>query len=410
MEAANPILDTGDTAWMLVSAAMVLFMIPGLALFYGGLARSKNMLGTMMHSFIAMGVITLQWMAFGYSLAFSDGNAFLGDLNLAFLRGIRPDSLHGTIPAFLWIAFQGTFACITPALISGAIAERIKFGPYILFILLWSTLVYDPVCHWVWHPNGFLAQAGTVDFAGGLVVHLTSGAAGLIACIILGKRHGLERGILPHNMVHVVLGAGILWFGWFGFNAGSALGSNGTAALAFMNTFVGPAAGICSWLLIERIHLGKSSALGGATGAIAGLAAVTPAAGSILPFPAMALAAVTAAVCYLFVAKKLSLGYDDSLDAFGVHGIAGIVGPLAIGVLASQGVNSLLFHETEGALGGAQQLLAQAKGLAAVGGYSLVVTAILVILIEKTWGFRVGKDEEEQGLDLSLHGEKAYNH
>jgi ammonium transporter, Amt family len=410
MDAAASVLDTGDTAWMLVSAAMVLFMIPGLALFYGGLARSKNMLGTMMHSFIAMGVITLQWMAFGYSLAFSDGNGFLGNLDLAFLRGIRPDSLHGTIPAFLWIAFQGTFACITPALISGAIAERIKFGPYILFILLWSTLVYDPVCHWVWHPNGFLARAGTIDFAGGLVVHLTSGAAGLIACIILGKRHGLERGILPHNMVHVVLGAGILWFGWFGFNAGSAVGSNGTAALAFLNTFVGPAAGICCWLLIERIHLGKSSALGGATGAIAGLAAVTPAAGSILPFPAMALAAVTAAVCYLFVAKKTSLGYDDSLDAFGVHGIAGIVGPLAIGVLASQGVNSLLFHETEGALGGAQQLLAQAKGLAAVGGYSLAVTAILVILIEKTWGFRVGKDVEEQGLDLSLHGEKAYNH
>jgi ammonium transporter, Amt family len=409
METAK-VLDTGDTAWMLISTAMVLFMIPGLALFYGGLARSKNMLGTMMHSFITMGVITLQWMAVGYSLAFSGGNAFLGDRSAFFLRGIGPETLHGTIPAFLWIAFQGAFACITPALISGAIAERIKFGPYILFILLWSTLVYDPVCHWVWAPNGFLAAAGTLDFAGGLVVHLTSGVAGLIACIILGRRHGLERGILPHNMVHVVLGAGILWFGWFGFNAGSAAGANGAASLAFLNTFVGPAAGICAWLLIERIHLGKSSALGGATGAIAGLAAVTPAAGSILPFPAMALAAITAAVCYVFVAKKLSMGYDDALDAFGVHGIAGILGPLAIGIIASQGANSMLFQGAEGSLGGSDQLLAQIKGLAWVGGYSLAVTAVLVVAIEKTLGFRVPKDVEEQGLDLALHGEKAYNH
>ncbi|MDB5106031.1 MAG: amtB [Fibrobacteres bacterium] len=411
MDATTATLDTGDTAWMLVSTAMVLFMIPGLALFYGGLARSKNMLGTMMHSFITMGVITLQWMVFGYSLAFSDaGNSLVGALDLAFLRGIRPETLHGTIPAFLWIAFQGAFACITPALISGAIAERIKFGSYIVFILLWSTLVYDPVCHWVWHADGFLAQAGTIDFAGGLVVHLTSGIAGLAACIILGKRHGLERGILPHNMVHVVLGAGILWFGWFGFNAGSAVGSNGTAALAFLNTFVGPAAGICTWLIIEKLHLKKCSALGGATGAIAGLAAVTPAAGSVLPFPAMALAAVTSCVCYLFVAKKQSMGYDDALDAFGVHGIAGIVGPLAIGVIASQGANSLLFHSADIARSGTDQLMAQVKALAAVGGYSLVVTGVLVVLIEKTLGFRVGKDVEEQGLDLSLHGEKAYNH
>ncbi|MDQ3000192.1 MAG: ammonium transporter [Fibrobacterota bacterium] len=410
METAVATLDTGDTAWMLISTAMVLFMIPGLALFYGGLTRSKNMLGTMMHSFITMGAITLQWMVVGYSLAFGEGNGFIGSLDLAFLRGIRPGDLHGTIPVFLWIAFQGTFACITPALISGAIAERIKFGPYIVFILLWSTLVYDPVCHWVWHPDGFLAKAGTIDFAGGLVVHLTSGIAGLVACIILGKRHGLERGILPHNMVHVVLGTGILWFGWFGFNAGSAVGANGTASLAFLNTFVGPAAGICTWLLIEKLHLKKSSALGGATGAIAGLAAVTPAAGSVLPFAAMGLAAVTAAVCYLFVAKKQAMGYDDALDAFGVHGIAGILGPLAIGVIASQGTNSLLFHSAEFARSGVDQFLVQLKALLAVGGYSLVVTGILVVVIEKTMGFRVDKDIEEQGLDLSLHGERAYNH
>ncbi len=407
---AKSALDTGDTAWMLVSTAMVLFMIPGLAMFYGGLARAKNMLGTMMHSFITMGAITLQWMVVGYSLAFADGNGFVGGLKHAFLLGIAPSDLHGTIPVFLWIAFQGAFACITPALISGAIAERIKFGPYILFILLWSTLVYDPVCHWIWHPEGFLAKAGTIDFAGGLVVHLTSGIGGLVACIILGKRHGLEKGILPHNMVHVVLGAGILWFGWFGFNAGSAVGSNGIAGLAFLNTFVGPAAGICTWLLIERIHLGKSSALGGATGAIAGLAAVTPAAGAVLPFAGMALAAATACVCYVFVAKKNKLGYDDALDAFGVHGIAGILGPLAVGILASQGANSLLSGGAEGALPGGAQLAAQVKGLAAVGGYSLAVTGALVLAIEKTIGFRVAKDVEEQGLDLALHGEQAYNH
>jgi Amt family ammonium transporter len=368
------------------------------------------MLGTMMQSFVTMGAITLQWMVIGYSLAFADGNGFLGGTRHAFLNGIAPGDLHGTIPVFLWIAFQGAFACITPALISGAIAERIKFGPYILFILLWSTLVYDPVCHWIWSPGGFLAQAGTIDFAGGLVVHLTSGIGGLIACVILGKRHGLEKGILPHNLVHVVLGAGILWFGWFGFNAGSALGAGGAASLAFLNTFVGPAAGICTWLLIEKLHLGKSSALGGATGAIAGLAAVTPAAGSVLPFAGMALAAATAAVCYMFVAKKSKLGYDDALDAFGVHGIAGIVGPLAVGILASQGANSLFFGGTRGALPGLAQFAAQAKGLAAVGGYSLAVTGILVVVIEKTLGFRVAKDVEEQGLDLALHGEQAYNH
>ncbi len=410
MESSPIVLNSGDTAWMLVSTAMVLFMIPGLAMFYGGLTRAKNMLGTMMQSFITMGVITLQWVVIGYSLAFGDGNAYLGGTTFAFLGGIRPDTLHGSIPAYLFIAFQGAFACITPALISGAIAERIKFGAYIVFIILWTTLVYDPVCHWVWHPNGFLAQAGVIDFAGGIVVHLTSGLAGLVACIILGKRSGLDRGIMPHNMVHVVLGAGILWFGWFGFNAGSALASNGLASLAFLNTLVGPAAGICTWLLIERIHLGKSSALGGATGAIAGLAAVTPAAGSALPFACMGLAALTAGTCYVFVAKKLAMGYDDALDAFGVHGIAGILGPLACGVIASQGFNSLLFHDSAITRSGLDQMLVQVKAVGIVGMYSLIVTGILVILIEKTMGFRVTRDVEEQGLDLSLHGERAYNH
>lgn len=404
------VLNTGDTAWMLVSTALVLFMIPGLALFYGGLARSKNMLGTMMHSFITMGVITLQWVVVGYSLAFTEGSKWIGDLSHVFLKGITPLSLHGTIPAYVFIAYQGAFACITPALISGAIAERIKFGSYIVFILLWSTLVYDPVCHWVWQANGILAQAGVIDFAGGIVVHLTSGIAGLIACILIGKRQGLERGIMPHNMVHVLLGTGILWFGWFGFNAGSALMANGIAGLAFLNTFIGPASGLCTWLIIEKFHLGKSSALGGATGAIAGLAAVTPAAGSTLPFPAILLAAITAGICYLFVARKHKMGYDDALDAFGVHGIAGIVGPLGCGIFASQGFNSLLFQDASISRSGGEQFWVQIKALGMVGGYSLVVTGALVYLLQKTTGFRVGKDTEEQGLDLSIHGERAYNH
>lgn len=403
-------LNPGDTAWMLVSTAMVLFMIPGLALFYGGLARSKNMLGTMMHSLITMGVITLQWIAFGYSLAFSGGNGFIGDFQAAFLSGIGPDDLQGTIPKFVFIAFQGAFACITPALISGAIAERIRFRSYVVFILLWSTLVYDPVCHWVWSTEGFLFKAGAIDFAGGLVVHLTSGLAGLVACILLGKRMGLDRGILPHNMVHVVLGAGILWFGWFGFNAGSAIGSNGIAGLAFLNTFVGPAAGLCLWLVIERVHLGKSTALGAATGAIAGLASVTPAAGSVMPLPAMALAAITTSICYWFVSWKGRLGYDDSLDAFGVHGMAGIIGPIGCGVFASYGFNSLLYSNPAIPRGGMDQFLVQVKSVGLVGGYSLAVTAVLVILIERTMGFRVRAEEEEQGLDMALHGEKAYNH
>lgn len=403
-------LNQGDTAWMLISTALVLFMIPGLALFYGGLARSKNMLGTMMHSLITMGVITLQWVALGYSLAFSGGDGFLGDFQAVFLRGIGPDDLQGTIPKFVFIAFQGAFACITPALISGAIAERIRFRAYVVFILLWSTLVYDPVCHWVWSSEGFLFKAGAIDFAGGIVVHLTSGLAGLMACILLGKRLGLGNGIMPHNMVHVVLGAGILWFGWFGFNAGSAVTAGGLAGLAFFNTFVGPAAGLCTWLVIERLHLGKSTALGAATGAIAGLATVTPAAGTLLPVPAMILAAITSTICYGFVANKGRLGYDDSLDAFGVHGIAGIIGPLGCGIFASYGVSSLLFETVGAPRSGVEQFLVQVKSIAIVGGYTLVVTAALVFLVEKTMGFRIRAEEEEQGLDMALHGEKAYNH
>ena len=405
----TPVLNSGDTAWMLISTALVIFMIPGLAMFYGGLTRSKNILGTMMHSFIAMGVILLQWVAFGYSLAFTDGGSWVGGFDAIFLRGIGPDSLHGSIPTFVFIAFQGAFACITPALISGAIAERVRFRSYVLFILLWSTFVYDPVCHWVWQNHGYLFKQGVIDFAGGIVVHLTSGISALIACLLLGRRADLDKGIIPHNVVFVVLGTGILWFGWFGFNAGSALASNGLASLALLNTFVGPAAGLCTWITLEKLILKKPSTLGAATGAIAGLATVTPAAGSVMPVEAMLLAALTTVVCYFFVSHKSRLNVDDSLDAFGVHGIAGILGPIGCGLFASYGYNSIFHHQSMSALNGTSQLLLQIKAVAVVAVYSAVVTAILVLALRKFTGFRVSREQEEQGLDLSLHGERAYN-
>ncbi len=409
--AGEATLDTGDTAWMLISTALVLFMIPGLALFYGGMVRSKNILGTLMHSFIALGVMTVHWVVIGYSLAFGSGNAFIGDFSHVFLTGIGPDSITGTIPTYVWIAFQGTFACITPALIAGAFAERIKFGPYVLFILLWGTFVYDPVCHWVWSENGWLFQDGAIDFAGGTVVHIISGVAGLIACIFLGKRIGYpDRSMLPHNLVYTVLGGGILWFGWFGFNAGSALGANSAAGLALINTFVAPAAGLCGWLLAERFHLGKASTLGAVSGLVAGLVAITPAAGSVQPGSALILGFITSIICYTMVASKHKLGYDDSLDAFGIHGVGGTIGALGCGLFASVGYNSIFFpHSVADGTSGTSQFLIQLKSVLATAAYSVVVTFILIYVINKTMGFKMTSEEENQGLDISLHGEKAYN-
>ncbi len=403
-------LSAADTAWMLVATAMVLFMIPGLALFYGGLARSKNILATMMHSFIALGVITVQWVLYGYSLAFGEGGSYIGDFSHVFLRGINPETLHGTIPKLLFVAFQGTFACITPALIAGAFAERVKLSSYIVFILLWSTLVYNPVAHWVWAEQGFLFRDGAIDFAGGTVVHILSGIAGLVAALILGQRRGLREGAtIPHNLVYTVLGAGMLWFGWFGFNAGSALGAGSLAALALINTFVAPAAGMCSWLVVERLHLGKMSALGAASGLVGGLVAITPAAGTLEPLWAMVLGAISSAVCYYFVTLKHKLGYDDSLDVFGIHGVGGVIGALGCGVFASYGVNSLLFTGNPEAMPGWSQFIVQLESVAWTAGYSAIMTGILVFGIQKTIGFRVLPEDEELGLDLTIHGEKAYN-
>ena len=396
--------DTGDTAWMLVSSALVLVMLPGLALFYGGMVRSKNVLSTSMHTFAAMAIIGVQWVAFGYSLAFGGEGSLIGGFDNLFLKGITPESLTGTIPTYVFVMFQGMFAIITPALISGAVAERMKFSTYCVFILLWSTLVYDPLCHWVWGPGGWLAAAGALDFAGGTVVHLSSGVSALMIALILGKRIGYphER-MTPHNLPMTLLGAGLLWFGWFGFNAGSALNSGGSAALAFTTTQTAAAAGALSWMLAEWFHAGKPSALGAASGIVAGLVVITPAAGFVTPGWALLMGLSAGLVCYGGVMMKHRFGYDDSLDAFGVHGIGGAWGAIATGIFATVGATGLIG-------GNVHQLWVQLLGVVAGGGYAIVVTLLLLFVLGKTMGLRVEKDDERMGLDQSSHSETGYNY
>ncbi|MBW2474679.1 MAG: ammonium transporter [Deltaproteobacteria bacterium] len=396
--------DTGDTAWMLVSSALVLVMLPGLALFYGGMVRSKNVLSTSMHTFAAMAIIGVQWVAFGYSLAFGGEGSLIGGFDNLFLRGITPESLTGTIPTYVFVIFQGMFAIITPALISGAVAERMKFSTYCVFILLWSTLVYDPLCHWVWGSGGWLAAAGALDFAGGTVVHLSSGVSALMIALILGKRIGYphER-MTPHNLPMTLLGAGLLWFGWFGFNAGSALSSGGSAALAFTTTQTAAAAGALSWMLAEWFHAGKPSALGAASGIVAGLVVITPAAGFVTPGWALLMGLSAGLVCYGGVMMKHRFGYDDSLDAFGVHGIGGAWGAIATGIFATVGATGLI-------AGNVHQLWVQLLGVVAGGGYAIVVTLLLLFVLGKTMGLRVEKDDERMGLDQSSHSETGYNY
>ncbi len=397
-------LDTGDTAWMLVSSALVLVMLPGLALFYGGMVRSKNVLSTSMHTFAAMAIIGVQWIAFGYSLAFGGSGALIGGLDHLFLNGITPDSLTGTIPTYVFVMFQGMFAIITPALISGAVAERMKFSTYCVFILLWATLVYDPLCHWVWGPGGWLAALGALDFAGGTVVHLSSGISALMIALLLGKRIGypMER-MTPHNLPMTLLGAGLLWFGWFGFNAGSALSSGGSAALAFATTQTAAAAGALSWMMIEWFHAGKPSALGAASGIIAGLVVITPAAGFVTPGWALLMGISAGPVCYFGVIMKHRFGYDDSLDAFGIHGMGGAWGAVATGIFATVGATGLIS-------GNLHQLGVQLLGVVAAGAYAVVVTLGLLFILGKTMGLRVEKDDERRGLDQSSHSESGYNY
>jgi len=402
---AAPAIDTGDTAWMLVSAALVLLMTPGLALFYGGLVRGKNVLGTMMQSLAAMALVGVLWVVCGYTIAFgSDLGHVVGAFDYLLLRGVGGDPLDGqSIPHLLFVAFQGMFAIITPALIGGAVAERMKFKAFLLFMLLWVLLVYAPLAHWVWGGGGWLLELGALDFAGGTVVHISSGFSALIACLMLGRRRGFPgEPILPHNLPLVILGAGLLWFGWFGFNAGSALAANGTAALALVTTHVSAAAGALAWLLYDWIKHGRPTALGTVSGAVAGLVGITPAAGFVSPAAAIAIGAVTSLGCVTFVTWRTRRGIDDSLDAFGIHGVGGTIGALLTGVFASHNAAGLL-------TGDARQFGIQIVGVVATYVYVGIVTFILLKVLQGAVGLRVTVEEEMIGLDQTQHGEAGYS-
>ncbi|NKB83292.1 ammonium transporter [Brucella grignonensis] len=401
--APTPTLDTGDTAWMLTSTALVLMMtIPGLALFYGGMVRKKNVLSTVMQSFAVTCLMSVLWMVAGYSLAFTDGgsmNAYIGGLSKAFFSGVTMESLTGTIPEYLFIVFQMTFAIITPALIAGSFAERMKFSSMLVFLTLWLFIVYIPVAHWVWG-GGFMASDGVLDFAGGTVVHINAGVAGLVAALIIGKRDGYgQTNMAPHNLVLSVIGAALLWVGWFGFNAGSAVGANSLAAVAMLNTQVATAGAALAWMFAEWAIAGKPSVLGIISGAVAGLVAVTPAAGFVNPMGALILGIIAGAVCYIAAVKiKHALGYDDSLDAFGVHGVGGFVGAILTGVFADATINAA----GEGATVGKQFF-----GAAVTVVYTAVATAIILYVVKAVMGLRPSKQAEMEGLDIALHGESV---
>ena len=404
--AETPKLDTGDTAWMLTSTALVLMMtIPGVAMFYGGMVRKKNVLATAMQSFAVACVMTVLWMIIGYSLAFTDGggmNAYVGGLDKMLLRGIGVDTLSGTIPETVFMTFQMTFAIITPALITGALADRIKFSSLLVFLSLWMILVYAPITHWVWG-GGFLAEAGVLDFAGGTVVHINSGVAALVGAMVLGRRRGYgTENMAPHNLILSVIGASMLWVGWFGFNAGSAVAANGSAGMAMAVTQIATAAAALSWMFAEWISRGKPSVLGIVSGAVAGLVAITPASGYVDPFGALIIGLVAGLVCYWgAVVLKPKLGYDDSLDVFGVHGLGGITGALLTGVFAVEAIGG-----TPGLLeGNAGQVLIKLEGIGATIVYCAIVTFVLLKIIDAVMGLRVDEEEEVTGLDYSLHGE-----
>jgi len=406
-------INSGDTAWMLMSTALVMLMTaPGLAFFYGGLVRRKNVLATMMQSFFVLCLISIQWILWGYSLSFGpDKGHIIGSLAWFGLKGVgmapNPD-YAATIPHLLFMIYQMMFAVITPGLITGAFAERMKFSTYVIFTLLWATLVYDPVCHWVWGAGGWLRNMGALDFAGGTVVHMSSGISALVCALILGKRRGYGREPMPpHNLPLVILGACLLWFGWFGFNAGSALGANALAVWAFIATNTAAAAAALTWMFIEWKVTGKPTILGGATGAVAGLVAITPASGFVSPVSAICIGIIAGFVCYTAVAViKLKFGYDDSLDAFGVHGVGGTVGALLTGLFAQKiinaaGNNGLFF-------GNPAQLKVQAIGALATAAYSIAVTFILLKALDAFMGVRVDDEEEVVGLDITQHEESAY--
>jgi len=406
-------INSGDTAWVLTSTALVMLMtIPGLALFYGGLVRRKNVLATIMQSFFVLCLISLQWILFGYSLSFGpDKGHLIGNLSWLGLRGVGgvPETAYAaTIPHILFMAFQMMFAVITPGLITGAFAERMKFSSYVLFTLLWATIVYNPVCHWVWGAGGWLKNLGVMDFAGGIVVHVTSGFSALVCALYLGSRRGYgTEPMPPHNLPLTIVGAGLLWFGWFGFNAGSALGANSIAATTFVTTNTAAASAALVWMIIEWKLTGKPTILGGATGAVAGLATITPASGFVSPLSAILIGIIAACICYIAVAVvKLKFAYDDSLDAFGVHGVGGLIGTLATGLFAEKalnlsGNNGLFF-------GNASQFAIQSLGALIIILYSAGITLLLLKVIDATIGLRVTDEEEVVGLDITQHEESAY--
>ncbi|MFA5167908.1 MAG: ammonium transporter [Candidatus Omnitrophota bacterium] len=407
-----PVINTGDTAWVLISAGLVFLMTPGLAFFYGGLVRKKNMLSVLMQCFMLMCIITLQWVIFGYSLSFGpDIKGMIGSLSWAGLHGVGSEPFadySATVPHQAFMIYQAMFAIITPGLILGAFAERMKFSAFVVFSLLWATFVYDPVCHWVWGVGGFLRNSGALDFAGGTVVHINAGVAALVCAIVLGKRKGYPSHMSPpHNLPFAVLGAGLLWFGWFGFNGGSALGANGLAANALVVTHVAAAAAGLTWSLLEWKISSKPTMLGMITGAVAGLVAITPAAGFVGPIDAIWIGVGVSLICYFFVAVvKTKFGYDDSLDAFGVHGIGGIWGALATGLWATKAVNPAgnngLFYGNPGLF------LVQLKAVVVTIVYSFVVSWVLLKIVDAFMGLRVSEDEERIGLDLTQHRESGY--
>lgn len=400
----KPKLDTGDTAWVLISTALVLLMtIPGLALFYGGMVRKKNVLGTMAQSFMAAAVVSIVWVVIGYTLAFDTGNAFIGGFSKTMLAGISPDTLQGTIPEILFAIFQMTFAIITVAIISGAVAERMKFGAFIAFITIWIVVVYAPITHWVWG-GGWLGTDGALDFAGGTVVHINSGVAGLVAAYIIGKRIGLgKESMAPHNLVLSVIGASLLWVGWFGFNGGSALGANGAAGYAIVTTQVAAAAAAISWSVVEKLIRGKASVLGAVSGAVAGLVVITPAAGYVTVGGSLVMGLIGGVVCFWGITGlKRVLKVDDSLDAFGLHAVGGITGAILTGVFASSFIMG-----SKAPTDMAHQVWVQLEGVLATIAYSGILTFIILKVIDVVIGLRVANDDERMGLDLSQHGERV---
>ncbi len=406
------LINSGDTAWVLVSAALVLFMTPGLAFFYGGLVRKKNILSVLMQCFIVLCIISIQWVLIGYTLSFGpDVKGFIGNLSWLGLAGVGADpnpDYAATIPHTVFMIYQAMFAVITPALILGAFAERMKFGAFCLFALLWATLVYNPVCHWVWAVGGFIRNTGALDFAGGTVVHINAGMAALAAALVLGRRQGFPNKISPpHNLPLAVLGAGILWFGWFGFNGGSALGANGLAANAFVTTHIAAAAAGLVWSLLDWKMNSHATMLGMITGAVAGLVAITPAAGFVTPIDAIWIGALASVICYFFVTVvKVKLGYDDTLDAFGVHGIGGIWGAIATGLWANKTVNSAgadgLFYGNPGLV------WIQIKAVLITAVYSFIVSFVLLKIVDAVCKLKVSEQDERIGLDLTQHRESGY--